>query len=292
MEGPHMDIPTTLTLAFVAVVLVAAMAYSCYWPQARRERLVRDFATRRSLDLDAEAAELAERLLVSMQKGRGVAAAVAAVLAYPILAAAEAVEYRNLLASIVLVIVGAQIAAAAGGAIALHRAARSPSSQRAAHLSPLRLDDFLPPALRWWPLAALAVSTAAVGIALVAQPDDPILEGRDLVIAWVTGLAAVVATEVTSQVLLRAPQRAESPATLAVHDEIKSDLLTVVTAGAIGPTLITAAVTAELLPGADVPVAVALILPLVVLESRRRRRVHQRLWSARPTTVGGPPTAP
>ena len=66
-----MDVVFVLFVAINAVITVVHGGFAWIWPRSRRDRVVRDFAASRSLVLDADAAALAERLLVAGRKGRG-----------------------------------------------------------------------------------------------------------------------------------------------------------------------------------------------------------------------------
>ncbi len=87
--------------------------------------------------------------------------------------------------------------------------------------------------------------------------------------------------EVAARFVVHTPHTAASPAALAVRDEFKSDLATIVLAGAVGPLLLCILVAGRILPEAGIATVVLFVWPVLRMENQRRRRVRDRLWTAR-----------
>ena len=135
------------------------------------------------------------------------------------------------------------------------------------------------------------------GVCLALDVATDPLGRRGLAIGWAVGVATVAATELAARILVRAPHAASTPAVLAVRDELMSDLVTVVLMGAVGPSLLCIFVAGRILPEAGLATAALVLLPLLLMETQRRRRVRERLWAAGhrpgpsndgPGSVGGP----
>lgn len=280
----------------VGVVAVAAGVHAWLWPQARRDRVVRDFAAKRGLGLDTEAALMAERLLVATRRGRFVGAELGIVAVGVAWWASRTLAVSvspglAFVAGFALYQVIPQVTATLGAALAMRRAAPETGDRRVAHLPVPSLGDFLPPLTRWFPVALLAMSGVAAGVAVLTGP-TPIpapfsIGGRGLAAAWVAGLVAVAASELAARVVVRMPRPATSAAALAVQDEITGDLVTVIIIGALGPGLLLGLVASAVAPAAAVIGCWVVAVPALA-ERRRRRQVRDRLWAvpaARRSTV-------
>lgn len=271
-----------VVVAIVAGILTVQAVLAWRWPPDRRRILVGSFAGSRSLVLDAEAAALAERLLIAGRKGRflGAVAAVAGMLGAWLVVG----SMSGLVASTAFIVAsnaGSQVAATVASALAMGRAARHDAGEgaRYAHLPPTSLDDLLPPLMRWWSAGMLGLAAVGIATCLVAGVDVAPLGRRELVVGLVIGAAAVVGTEVAARFLASAPLPARSPASLAVCDEIRSDLASVVVAGMIGPMFLCIFVAGRILPEAGAAAGLLLVLPIAMMEGQRRRRVRERLWA-------------
>ena len=282
----------------VGVISVVGGVHAWLWPQARRDRVVRDFALKRGMVLDTEAALLAERLLVATRRGRFVGAELGIVAVGGAWWASRTLALDVSLglafvAGFALYQAIPQVTATLGAALAMRHAAPETGDRRVAHLPVPSLGDFLPPLMRWSPVALLAVSGVAVGVAVITWP-VPIPAGysigrRGLAAAWVVGLVAVAAAELAARVVVRMPRPATSAAALAVQDEITGDLATVIIVGALGPGLLLGLVASAVAPAAAVIGGWVVIVPALA-EHRRRRRVRDRLWGM--TVAHGSTVAP
>jgi hypothetical protein len=282
-----------VVVAIVAGILAVQAVLAWRWPPDRRRILVGSFAGQRSLVLDAEAAALAERLLIAGRKGRFVGAGASVVV---ILGIWLVVGPRSgLVASTAFLVVhnaGGQVAAAVVSAVAMRRATRRDAGDgpRYAHLPPTSLDDVLPPLMRWWSVGLLGLAAVGVGACLALGVDVSLVGRRDLVLGLAASAATVGAAEIAARFLARAPLSARSPAALAVCDEIRSDLASVVLAGMVGPLLLCGYLVTIVIPGAGTAVFL-LVLPIAAIEKQRRRRVRERLWAVPPLGAGGRPPA-
>ena len=280
-------IRTIVAVAAGGLAVVGVQAWR--WPPARRRILVGAFAGSRSLVLDAEAAALAERLLIVGRKGRfvGVAAAVVAITG-AVLVLGETRSFAAPLAWIAVSNAGSQIAATLAAGVAMRRAGCAAPRRG----PPLRAP---PPGLaRRRPAAGHALVVGGPARAgsrrhrpcLAAGVAVEPLSRRELAVSLALSAATVAAAELAARFLARAPLPAGSPAALAVCDEIRSDLATVVLAGMVGPMLLCIFVAGRILPEAGAATVVLLALPIAVMEQRRRRRVRERLWPVAASALG------
>lgn len=281
-----MDLFMAFWLVLCTPLVVACAVTALVWTPTRRTHVVREFAATRSLVLDTDAAALAERLIIAGRRGRFAGALIAVAVSVGVFSVLDAPD-RDLVFVGMLVggYVVAQLAASLGTALAMHRAAPADRGQvRLAHLPTPSIDDFLPPVMRWWSVAALAVSTLALGAHIGFGGLSYGLGSRSYAVGWAVGATGVAATELAGRLLVRAPQPAGSPTELAVRDEITSDQLAVVVAGAFGPTLICVHVVSAVVPVVGGLSGVLICLP-AVMENQRRRRVRERLWTPRPSSA-------
>ncbi|HEX6236555.1 MAG TPA: hypothetical protein VFZ68_05140 [Acidimicrobiales bacterium] len=276
-------------LALAVPIVAGTTIYAWWWPPVRRQKLVRDLAASRSLVLDADAAALAERLLIAGHRGRHAGATIGGLSGVSVYSLW--IDMRDAagspgmpLALFTAIFVAAALAGAVGTALAIRRAARAtPGEPRLAHLRPPSLDDYLPPVMRWWSAVMFALATVALGVYVAVGAQSPFAGRRELAVGWVISGMGVLLTEGAGRLLTRSPQPAASPAALAVRDEIKGEQMTVVVAGAYGPSLICAAVAGGAVPAASGVGFILFVLPWVT-ERQRRRRVRERLWEAGPAT--------
>jgi hypothetical protein len=145
--------------------------------------------------------------------------------------------------------------------------------------------------MRWWSAGLLGLATVGTAVCLAAGVDVDPLSGSELAVCLAVSSATVGAAELAARFLARAPLPARSPAALAVCDEVRSDLATVVLAGMLGPMLLSLFVASRILPEAGIVTVVLLVLPVAVMEQRRRRRVRERLWPTAPFGAGAGPAA-
>lgn len=287
-----MDPVSVAVVTIVGLSAVAGGMYAWIWPRSRRERVVHDFAAKRQLVLHGDAAGLAERLLVATRRGRFLGGQLGVVTVFGAWWAtrthAVGLSWGGVfVASSAAGFLLPQVTGTLGAALAARRAHPEDGAHRVAHVPAPSLDDYLPPLMRWYPAALLAVSGVAVAAVIVTWPHlAPMSVGRrGLAGAWLASLAAIAATELAARAVVRMPRRAASPAALAVHDEITSDLVVVVIAGALGPGLLLGLVATAVAPAGFVAGCWLSLVPALA-ETRRRHRVRDRLWRLSTTHPG------
>lgn len=281
-----MDLVIALWLVLCAPVTIALAVQAFHWPPDRRHRIALDVAASRHLVLDPVAGPLAERLLIAGRRGRFVGMIVVVALGVPVFALAPSSRPLTFIALAIATQVVVNGGAALGATLALRRVATAGphAEERFAHLPTPTVTDYLPPLMRWWSVAVLGLATVGVAVCLTLGATLPGRGRAPLVVGWAVAAAAVATTEFVVRVLVRTPRTASTPAALAVSDEVTGDLAAVVVGAAMGPALLLVYAAEALVPSFApiAPLSLALAGVPYILDSRRRRRVRERLWATDP----------
>jgi len=165
----------------------------------------------------------------------------------------------------------------------MRRQAPKADGPHVAHGARPQVVDYVPWISWWWQPVSIVIGAVAVGTYVVDVPGGKHAPPGAVVAAWAAASAAVVAVMVLARWLVRRPQSAATPGTLALRNEITGDTLGALLSFPImGWTLGTVHSSSEVLLLA----AMVLMLPPLAAETQRRRQVRERLWTPRRPVAG------
>lgn len=270
---------------FIGVVAAGYVVFSWFqlgWTSTRRERLARSWLARHHLEADAETLPVAERLLVAQRRGQhvgwsiGFAGVLVFIYVWP-LGGGDGGLGGLMTPLVILPMFWLQ---ALVGGIAVALAARpAPDAVRLARAPQPGFDDYAEPWRRWLgPVVMIPVTLLAVAHMVSSPPDSWTTSGGAAVGLGLT-VFAVASSELSLRYILRAPLPATTLTELRVHDSLKGETLSIVTSGIL-PVFVLGILFTERFPGLVGlwPLGVAFAIALVPLESRRQRRMAERLW--------------
>jgi len=165
----------------------------------------------------------------------------------------------------------------------LRRTSPPPAGPHVAHVARASIDDYIPPLLRWWPAITVVVSGTVIAIFALTQPAGANVRPGVAVAGWCIATPFVLANMPVARWLVARPQPASTPDELALRNEITGDTVGLLLGSATLGLWLTSFSTSAVIYFAE-PIGFALFGIPFLLESRRRRRVRERLWTppARP----------
>jgi hypothetical protein len=169
----------------------------------------------------------------------------------------------------------------------LRRTTPPPRGPHVAHVARASIDDYVPPPLRWWPAITVVVSGVVIAIFAVTRPAEANIRPGVAVAGWCIATPFLFANMPLARWLVARPQPATTPEELALRNELTSDTVGLLLGFATLGLWLTTFSTSAVIYFAE-PIGFALFGIPYLLETRRRRRVRERLWTPR----GRPPHPP